>query len=752
LIEYYVGRSPDISQFVKHGKEESESYVEVDLFIYSDVITIKRTINSDNKASKWFINNSLSSQQKVKEIMVKYSIDMDNLCSFMPQDKVGSFSQQQPDGILRMTLQTIQIPGRDITYHDLQKELSDVESHKVLRERELNMKKISKESLEKQVSNMKTEVDRIHQREELKVKLEYYEIKSLVKECQECHSAIEQKQALVDNATKILTEAKSQIQPLETNERNLKRSLAEIENTFDTINRKLQTTEEKCSKYSDVVDEIDTSLEDLGAKLETVEKQRKVDLKTEENLIRSIENYESQFNQAMIEVPKFENAVMECNSLITKINMKISQITEEIDDLKQKLSNEIDESSRYQKELTSMKDSTQIFKTKLRNQSGDRPGLFIDALTAMETVERMKNQFRLEVFGPLAMYMHVADPACAAIIEKVIPLAKLLAFMTLDSQDSRILKQEFKKLNLKVDIITMENVEITPYPALPQVGNINVQHIGTQLDCHDSIRSYLNMFCGLHRILWCRINDSVADNAINSQVIDRLLGTNDSIRLYVNRVQPSIERQKLDQSQLTEYNCVRSRYNRNILPSISTQDFLPKGLLGVASEDSSSSVRQEIEQRIRNHKQMIEAIEKEIMTKRTLLEDLHNELNKLKHQKNDANTRLVIPKDLQRKIDNEKRKLADIQIKLSINMHQQKEKLFASYDECVESSLISIEKLLELNQDKGLSNIDRCVALNYKSEVNSALHIVSEKVTEARESLKQYQQCVKTAQLERHDV
>jgi hypothetical protein len=370
----------------------------------------------------------------------------------------------------------------------------------------------------------------------------------------------------------------------------------------------------------------------------------------------------------------------------------------------------------------------------------------------METVERMKNQFRLEVFGPLAMYMHVADPACAAIIEKVIPLAKLLAFMTLDSQDSRILKQEFKKLNLKVDIITMENVEITPYPALPQVGNINVQHIGTQLDCHDSIRSYLNMFCGLHRILWCRINDSVADNAINSQVIDRLLGTNDSIRLYVNRVQPSIERQKLDQSQLTEYNCVRSRYNRNILPSISTQDFLPKGLLGVASEDSSSSVRQEIEQRIRNHKQMIEAIEKEIMTKRTLLEDLHNELNKLKHQKNDANTRLVIPKDLQRKIDNEKRKLADIQIKLSINMHQQKEKLFASYDECVESSLISIEKLLELNQDKGLSNIDRCVALNYKSEVNSALHIVSEKVTEARESLKQYQQCVKTAQLERHDV
>ena len=56
-----VGRSPDLLQFIKHGKEEEECYVEVDLFREplgeGDVVRIRRTIQ---KGSAGWVLISLS--------------------------------------------------------------------------------------------------------------------------------------------------------------------------------------------------------------------------------------------------------------------------------------------------------------------------------------------------------------------------------------------------------------------------------------------------------------------------------------------------------------------------------------------------------------------------------------------------------------------------------------------------------------------------------------------------------------------
>ena len=84
----WTGRSPDLAQFVKHGKVNVESYVEVDLLRDNDVVRIRRTIFQENNTSTWLINRKKSREKEVKLIMIELSIDVDNLCSFMPQDKV----------------------------------------------------------------------------------------------------------------------------------------------------------------------------------------------------------------------------------------------------------------------------------------------------------------------------------------------------------------------------------------------------------------------------------------------------------------------------------------------------------------------------------------------------------------------------------------------------------------------------------------------------------------------------------------
>ena len=65
-----------------------ESYTEVDLLRQNTIVTVRRTINSDDKGSKWTIDGRKANEKDVKEIMVELAINVDNLCSFMPQDKV----------------------------------------------------------------------------------------------------------------------------------------------------------------------------------------------------------------------------------------------------------------------------------------------------------------------------------------------------------------------------------------------------------------------------------------------------------------------------------------------------------------------------------------------------------------------------------------------------------------------------------------------------------------------------------------
>ena len=50
-------------------------------------LRIRRILNSENRGSKWLVNGLPSTQSEVKKLVTNLSIDVDNLCSFMPQDK-----------------------------------------------------------------------------------------------------------------------------------------------------------------------------------------------------------------------------------------------------------------------------------------------------------------------------------------------------------------------------------------------------------------------------------------------------------------------------------------------------------------------------------------------------------------------------------------------------------------------------------------------------------------------------------------
>jgi structural maintenance of chromosomes protein 5 len=188
-----VGRSDDTSEYVKRNSADDISFCEVDLLRHDSIVTVRRYLSKDNSSSKWAVNGKPITQAQVKQLMASLNIDLNNLCSFMPQDRVGAFTQQSAKGILEKTLESIKSSG-ERNLHQEQMELAEEQRTSQDRGREKDTQQGLVNNLQLQLDGMKSEVERIRQRAVLEEKLKMFEVKIVVKELQEAGKRLKELQ------------------------------------------------------------------------------------------------------------------------------------------------------------------------------------------------------------------------------------------------------------------------------------------------------------------------------------------------------------------------------------------------------------------------------------------------------------------------------------------------------------------------------------------------------------------------------
>ena len=215
-----AGRSDDLRHFIKRGKEQQGCFCEVDLLLKNDtIVTVRRTLSHETKGSTWLLNNQRTTLKEVKELMNSLNIDVNNLCTFMPQDRVSAFTQMNSVKLLQSTLECIKTEdGNSLPCHlyssciiplcyfkgrnlnDEQKVLSD--SQKLKDEAENEVEAVNQEviQLETTIRGMAGEVERIRNRDKLQDKLKMYDVRLAVLTLEEKATVVEEKQAAIDRA------------------------------------------------------------------------------------------------------------------------------------------------------------------------------------------------------------------------------------------------------------------------------------------------------------------------------------------------------------------------------------------------------------------------------------------------------------------------------------------------------------------------------------------------------------------------
>jgi chromosome segregation ATPase len=163
----HLGRSKELSAFVKHGAAEAE--IEIELAKSERMAKnpiIKRTIRKEDNKTVFWLNNKHTPKSAILELARGLNIQIDNLCQFLPQDRVVEFAKMTDQNRLVET-QRAAAPPYMIEWHSQLKELRKQE--KAL-EIEQGTQQTDLAKLERLQNSTRGDVERFNQRQELVTK------------------------------------------------------------------------------------------------------------------------------------------------------------------------------------------------------------------------------------------------------------------------------------------------------------------------------------------------------------------------------------------------------------------------------------------------------------------------------------------------------------------------------------------------------------------------------------------------------
>lgn len=163
-----LGRADDVGEFVKHNTSVAEVEIELERLPNDphNYVIRSRFIRDGNKR-EWFINGKSSTLKAVLELTKRLSIQIDNLCQFLPQDKVAEFAGLSPVELLLQT-QRAAAPEEMLEQHEkLKKRRKEQKTYEDEKARDQE----TLDSLENRQQNLQAEVQRLQERQEVQRKV-----------------------------------------------------------------------------------------------------------------------------------------------------------------------------------------------------------------------------------------------------------------------------------------------------------------------------------------------------------------------------------------------------------------------------------------------------------------------------------------------------------------------------------------------------------------------------------------------------
>ncbi|NXU11728.1 SMC5 protein, partial [Pardalotus punctatus] len=444
----FLGRADKIGLFVKQGCMKGK--VEIELFKSPDNIIITREIYVVSNSSEWFINGKPAILKTVEEHIAALNIQVDNLCQFLPQDKVGGFTKLSKTELLEATEKSIGSPemyqfhcelknfrekGRELEVNILFSEKYFYKCfHKVDTIKQENMlqnlcreKTTSLEKMKQRVERYKQDVERYHEYkrhvdliEMLERKRPWVEYENVREQHEEVKQSRNQAKKELKRLKEMQVPQTKKIQEAEENLKNL--DMKTRDNTAE-----IRNISQKCKEKQDALEMKDKQIEEINQafrmkKDEETNRQKKI-----HQTQKIIEEWKNELD-TMAVCENLQPRIDAVNIELKKLQEERANIDNDVSDLRAEKNNQEREKKRIIDRLGLLNNIMHLKEENLKVR-------FQDTHAALMWLRKNKDKFKKKTCEPMMLEINVKDSRHAKYVENHISSNDMRAFVFESQED-----------------------------------------------------------------------------------------------------------------------------------------------------------------------------------------------------------------------------------------------------------------------------------------------------------------------------
>jgi DNA repair ATPase RecN len=433
----HLGRAKEIGLFVKNGSTEAEIEIELAAGAGRDANPVVRRLirKTDNKSIFW-INGKLSSKNAVLALCKEYSIQIDNLCQFLPQDRVVEFAKMSDVDRLRET-QRAAAPPQMVEWHDQLKALR-TEEKKFETEQQNHQRHL--EGLEKAQNAAREDVNRWQQRQGLLQKSKCLKKVRPIIEINLRRVELEQAKEVRRAAKQEFDQIKADVEPVRLAQAEAETYRDQIDQVVKLRKNRVESMKTKADKIIVEIDEKQQAVTDLATDVSAevaAKRERERDIARTTADIAKLER-QRQEHPVDYDAAAFSQRLKDLRSQITALGESLAD--------KQLARNDL--TSRI-RSLVIEERNVQGLRQQLDTQSGKQASMLgkVSGDTAIAWNWFQENKAGLplkgEVYGPSILECSIRDPRYAQVVENQLRRGDFIAITCTNGDDQRLLSDRF---------------------------------------------------------------------------------------------------------------------------------------------------------------------------------------------------------------------------------------------------------------------------------------------------------------------
>ncbi|RPB01733.1 P-loop containing nucleoside triphosphate hydrolase protein [Choiromyces venosus 120613-1] len=487
-----LGRAKEISEFVKHGCETATIEIELQGKENERNPVIKRKIGRENNTSTFTLNGSPSTSGKITKLVKSYNIQIDNLCQFLPQDRVVEFAGLTAIDLLTHT-QRAAAPPEILGHHENLKKLGKRQKE-LLNELEIDRNQLT--SMEARQAALQQDVERLRERQEIIKRIEllekarpfvkYRAARGLAKDAKDASKVAERE----------LRELEQQVEPMTEAPKAKRRYHKALERFVAAKKKELEAKERAVTKFKDdVIGKADEKITDITDKIDaarSAEQGRKQQIAREREKIAKLKK-QLEEDPPEVDLAYYNRKIGDSNHEVRDMREKIDDIDAEIRPMVERANQINGQISRKNKDLQDLSSVIGVRERMLERMSSDTHQVW-------QWIKTHQDKFEQEILGPPVLTCNVTEPKYADVVESQLGKNDKLALVAQNKNDYRKLLDVCfgpgpESLKLR-DVTIRENSNI-PIPSKP-ISSEEARGLGFDgftIDLIDGPAPVLSMLC-----------------------------------------------------------------------------------------------------------------------------------------------------------------------------------------------------------------------------------------------------------------